>query len=122
MLAWDVLVEKRNSWQMLVEKIPFGLITIFFGWMTWQAQPSTNHHPNAFVLAATDDQLGLAKDSVALYTRWIDAKKPAELHVYAKGGHGFGMRKQNLPTDKWIERFGEWLDVQGLVPPHKGTE
>ena len=35
--------------------------------------------------------------------------------MYTKGDHGFGMRKQNLPTDSWIERFGEWLDVQGLL-------
>jgi hypothetical protein len=33
----------------------------------------------------------------------------------SKGGHGFGMRKQNLPSDLWIERFGEWLGVQGLL-------
>ncbi len=71
--------------------------------------------PPMFVVAATDDQLGLAPDSVALYSKWMAAKKSAELHLYAKGGHGFGMRKQNLPTDQWIERFGEWLAVQGLL-------
>jgi hypothetical protein len=54
MLAWDILVEKRWSWQMFAEKIPFGLIVLFFGWMTWQAQPSTNQHSSAFVLAATE--------------------------------------------------------------------
>jgi protein O-mannosyl-transferase len=60
MLAWDILVEKRWSWQMFAEKIPFGLIVLFFGSMTWQAQPSTNQHSNAFVLAATElTNLGL---------------------------------------------------------------
>ena len=54
MLAWDILAEKRWSWQMFVEKIPFGLIVIFFGWMTWQAQPSTNQHSSPFVIAATE--------------------------------------------------------------------
>ncbi len=54
MLAWDVLVEKRNSWQMFIEKVPFGVITVFFGWMTWQAQPNTNQHSGAFVLAMTE--------------------------------------------------------------------
>ena len=71
--------------------------------------------PPLFVLAATDDQLGLAPHSFALYRDWIAAKKPAELHLYAKGGHGFGMRKQNLPTDHWIERFADWLEVQGML-------
>ena len=54
MLAWDVLVEKRWSWQMFAEKIPFGVIVLFFGWMTWQAQPSTNQHSSLFVLAMTE--------------------------------------------------------------------
>lgn len=71
--------------------------------------------PPLFVLAATDDQLGLAPHSFALYRDWIAAKKSAELHLYAKGGHGFGMRKQNLPTDHWIERFADWLGVEGLL-------
>jgi acetyl esterase/lipase len=71
--------------------------------------------PPMFILAATDDPLGLAPHSVALYKDWTAARKSAELHLLSKGGHGFGMRKQNLPSDHWIERFAEWLDVQGLL-------
>jgi acetyl esterase/lipase len=71
--------------------------------------------PPMFVAAASDDQLGLAPESVALYQKWIAAHKSAELHLYAKGGHGFGMRKQNLPTDHWIERFTDWLELQGWL-------
>ena len=71
--------------------------------------------PPVFITAATDDQLGLAPQSVELYNSWMNAKKPAELHMYARGGHGFGMRKQNLPSDQWIDRLGEWLDQQGLL-------
>ncbi|GAA4467009.1 alpha/beta hydrolase [Nibrella saemangeumensis] len=71
--------------------------------------------PPLFVAAATDDQLGFAPQSTKLYNDWIAAGKPAELHMYAKGGHGFGMRKQNLPVDSWIDRFGEWLAFNGLL-------
>lgn len=71
--------------------------------------------PPMFILAATDDQLKLASHSVDLYRDWIAARKPAELHMFAKCGHGFGMRKQNLPTDGWIERFADWLNHQGLL-------
>jgi acetyl esterase/lipase len=71
--------------------------------------------PPLFVAAATDDNLGLAPDSVALYEKWTGAHKPAELHMYVKGGHGFGMRKQNLPTDHWIDRFSDWLELQGWL-------
>lgn len=71
--------------------------------------------PPAFIVAATDDQLGLAPDSVQLYGLWLAARKPVELHMYAKGGHGFGMRRQNLPSDRWIERFADWLTQQGFM-------
>jgi acetyl esterase/lipase len=71
--------------------------------------------PPMFVAAATDDTLGLAPDSVALYEKWTGAHKSAELHMYAKGGHGFGMRKQDIPTDHWIDRFAEWLGMEGWL-------
>ncbi len=70
--------------------------------------------PPMFILAATDDALGLAPHSVRLYQDWTAARKSAELHLYSKGGHGFGMRKQNLPADHWIERFADWLEVLGF--------
>ena len=71
--------------------------------------------PPMFLVAATDDRLGLSSHSVDLYTKWTTAKHSAELHLYAKGGHGFGMRKQNLPSDTWIDRFGDWLQQQGFT-------
>lgn len=67
--------------------------------------------PPVFILAATDDPLGLAPQSVELYNDWTAAGKSAELHLYATGGHGFGMRTQHLPSDHWIELFGDWLDA-----------
>ena len=71
--------------------------------------------PPLFIVAASNDQLGLAPHSVDLYNSWIKANKSAELHMYADGGHGFGMRKQNLPSDQWIDRFTDWLDQQGMM-------
>ena len=68
-----------------------------------------------FVAVAGDDQLGLMPHSINIYKKWFEAKQPAELHIYQKGGHGFGMRQQNLPTDTWHERFGEWLHLQGYL-------
>ena len=74
--------------------------------------------PPMFIAAASDDGLGLAPHSVNLYQRWLAAKHSAELHMYATGNHGFGMRVQHLPSDTWIERFGDWLQQQGFA---KGT-
>jgi acetyl esterase/lipase len=71
--------------------------------------------PPMFIAAATDDSLGLAPDSIALYQKWTSAHKSAELHLYATGGHGFGMRTQNIPTDHWIDRFADWLELEGFL-------
>ena len=75
----------------------------------------SNDAPPIFILTASNDGLGLAPHSIDLYSKWLSAKHDAELHMYAKGDHGFGMRTQNLPTDNWIERFYDWLGVQGLL-------
>lgn len=80
------------------------------------APPAEGSGP-IFVVAATDDSLGLADDSVALYDCWRRAGAAAELHMYATGGHGFGMKRQGMPSDSWIERFGDWLAGSRLLRP-----
>lgn len=60
-----------------------------------------------FLAAASDDQLGLAPDSLRPFECWHQAGLPVELHLYAQGGHGFGMRSRGLPSDTWIDRFGD---------------
>lgn len=74
--------------------------------------------PPLFILCANDDALA-ATASAKLYTEWKTANKSAELHIYSKGGHGFGMNRRGLPVDHWIERFGDWLGTQGWLKPKK---
>lgn len=66
-----------------------------------------------FVAVASDDQLGLMPHSIKLYEEWNAAKHPAELHVYEKGGHGFGIMKHNTSSDQWAADFENWLKVRG---------
>ena len=70
-----------------------------------------------FLAAASDDQLGFAPASTEVYNAWLAQHRSAELHIYAKGGHGFGMRQQGLPVDSWSARFEDWLRFQGLLQP-----
>jgi acetyl esterase/lipase len=74
--------------------------------------------PPLFIFCAADDQIA-ASGSVRLYSQWRAAGRPAELHLYEKGGHGFGMTPKGLPVDHWIERFGEWLGQRGLARPRR---
>jgi acetyl esterase/lipase len=69
--------------------------------------------PPLFLLCANDDDMATAA-SLRLYSAWKEVSRPVEMHIYSKGGHGFGMTHQGLPSDTWIERFGDWLQVQGL--------
>jgi acetyl esterase/lipase len=70
--------------------------------------------PPMFAAMASDDPL-FADDATSAYVAWHAAKRPVELHVYGKGGHGFGMRVQHLPSDGWIEAFHAWLVSQGIT-------
>lgn len=67
-----------------------------------------------FIASAYDDAISVAAGP-ALFTAWKAANKLAEIHIYSAGGHGFGMDKLGLPSDSWIERFGEWLKFQQLM-------
>lgn len=68
-----------------------------------------------FIAHAGDDKtVDPLKTSVRLYEAWAKAGRPAEMHIYAQGGHGFGMRRQNVPADSWIERFWEWAQARQL--------
>ncbi|MFB3778986.1 MAG: alpha/beta hydrolase [Bryobacteraceae bacterium] len=69
--------------------------------------------PPIFILHAYDD--GISASGPALFQAWKAANRPAELHTYAAGGHGFGMTKHGRPTDGWIERFTDWLRYQKLL-------
>jgi acetyl esterase/lipase len=77
------------------------------------------HLPNGtgplFVAAASDDQLGLVPDSIRLYQHWAASGLSAELHIYHRGGHGFGLRRQALPSDTWINRFFDWMRAHELL-------
>jgi len=72
--------------------------------------------PPLFIAVAHDDAFA-ASACVPLYSAWSAAQRSAELHIYSKGGHGFGMYKQGLPSDHWIDQFGDWLQAQGVLDP-----
>jgi len=82
----------------------------------WNERPVPADVPPLFVAAAFNDELVDTQISVSLYSAWKTVGRSAELHLYAKGGHGFGLNRQGLPSDTWIDRFWEWLQAEGLVP------
>jgi len=68
--------------------------------------------PPIFIACAADDRI--AANSPDIFKAWREAGKSAELHIYSKGGHGFGMAPGNMPVNTWIDRFYEWLKISGF--------
>jgi dipeptidyl aminopeptidase/acylaminoacyl peptidase len=70
--------------------------------------------PPAFLVHASDDDGVSPENSVMYYQQLIKNKVPAELHLYQKGGHGFGM---NNPTtkDEWMDRLRNWIKANRWI-------
>ena len=74
--------------------------------------------PPMFFAHANDDPV-TPLSSVMLYAALKKAGVPAELHIYAAGGHGFGMRKSANPVASWPDRCGDWLKARGYLTGKK---
>jgi len=71
--------------------------------------------PPVFLVHASDDRVAGPENSMVLYQALRQAGVSAELHVYAQGGHGFGVRESGQPCSTWIDRFAAWLSCLGLL-------
>jgi acetyl esterase/lipase len=71
--------------------------------------------PPVFLVHASDDPVASADNSALIYLALKRANVATELHVYATGGHGFGVRKSELPCSTWTDRCVAWLQSQGML-------
>lgn len=74
----------------------------------------TKETPPTFFAHAGDDPVTV-ESSVRMYLALKKANVPADLHVYATGGHGYGLRKTDEPVTTWPERCAEWLKHRGFL-------
>jgi len=77
--------------------------------------------PPMFFAHSSDDGV-TSEGSVALYLALKKNGVPAELHLYASGGHGYGMKKSAHPCSSWPDRAGDWLKSRGLLEKAKPKE
>jgi acetyl esterase/lipase len=68
----------------------------------------TKDSPPAFLVHAGDDATVPVENSIRYYQACIKNKVPAEMHLYPKGGHGFGLNNKTA-NDKWFDRLTNWL-------------
>jgi acetyl esterase/lipase len=77
--------------------------------------PVTSQTPPTFLLQAEDDPVDTVKNSLVYYAALEEAGVPVEMHLYAHGGHGFGLRPTNLPITKWPQLVETWLETIGMI-------
>ena len=70
--------------------------------------------PPAFFLVAHDDKTNPI-EAALLYLEYKKQNLSAELHICAKGGHGFGMKQDKNPINDWPQRCAEWMQSIGLL-------
>jgi len=73
--------------------------------------------PPVFLAAGYGDRVDISEGLAEVYLRFKRAGVPAELHIYAGAGHGFGLRESNKsPAGAWPTRLREWLVDRKFVP------
>jgi len=75
----------------------------------------TARTPPTFLLQAEDDHIDSVYDSLAYFIAWQKAGVSAEMHVYAQGGHAFGLRRTNYPITEWPVLVERWLKTIGMI-------
>ena len=77
--------------------------------------PVTASTPPTFLLQNEDDHVDNVKDSLVYYIALQKAGVPVEMHLYAQGGHGFGLRRTKRPITDWPRLVETWLGTIGMV-------
>ncbi|HUB78875.1 MAG TPA: alpha/beta hydrolase [Bryobacteraceae bacterium] len=77
--------------------------------------PVTAQTPPSFIVQAEDDPVHV-ENAVVYFMALKNARVPAELHIYAAGGHGYGLRRTALPVTTWPASVTTWLHTIHVLP------
>jgi acetyl esterase/lipase len=77
----------------------------------------TSQTPPTFLLQAEDDPVDDVSNSLVYYAELKRGRVPVEMHLYARGGHAFGMRRTALPITAWPKLVETWLVTLGMISP-----
>jgi acetyl esterase/lipase len=75
----------------------------------------TSNTPPSFIVQAEDDPVHI-ENSTVYFLQLKNAKVPAELHIYAQGGHGYGLRRTELPVTSWPQSVEVWMHTIKVLP------
>ena len=75
----------------------------------------TRETPPTFIIQAEDDPVDRVDNSLVYYAALRQAHVPAELHLYPRGGHAFGLRPTKMPLTHWPQLVETWLQSIGML-------
>jgi len=78
----------------------------------------TEQTPPTFLAQAEDDPVHV-ENAVVYFMALKNAKVPAEMHIYTQGGHGYGLRRTELPVTGWPQLVEAWLHTINILPSPK---
>lgn len=98
-------------------------VALYPGHLSKYANPSelnpdirvTDQAPPTFLLQNEDDPVDDVENSLDYYVALKKAGVPVEMHLYAKGGHGFGLRRTKLPVTAWPQLVETWLRTIEMI-------
>jgi acetyl esterase/lipase len=74
----------------------------------------TNQTPPSFIVQAEDDPVHV-ENATVYFLALKNAKVPAELHIYAQGGHGYGLRHTAMPVTTWPQSVETWFHATQIL-------
>jgi acetyl esterase/lipase len=106
-------VDARPDFQMIIYP---GWLSGSDGKVSLALQPTASIPPTLLV-QAENDYTAHVENALIYFQALKDAKIPAELHLFAEGGHGFGLRPTNLPISRWPVFAETWLHTIHILEP-----
>jgi acetyl esterase/lipase len=79
------------------------------------AVPVSSQTPPTFLLQAEDDPIDPVQNSLVYFIALKKAGVPVEMHLYAHGGHAFGLRRTKFPITGWPQLVETWLRTSGMI-------
>ncbi len=92
-----------------------------FGKASLRLNPDIRAHisretPPTFLLQNEDDHVDSVEDALSYYVGLKQAGVPVEMHLYAQGGHAFGLRRTTFPATEWPALVEKWMHTIGALP------
>lgn len=103
-VSFDTSINHKGSKSNLIGKDPTPEMVKLFS----NELQVTKNSPPAFLVHAGDDATVPVENSIRYYQACIKNKVSVEMHIYPKGGHGFGLNNKTT-SDKWFDRLTNWL-------------